>query len=58
MIDQVPQARSRIAAAQRRILEAIGFRDSEAARAWMARHIRDFRKGYELAGIELGHRIA
>ena len=58
MIDQVPQARSRIAAAQRRILEAIGARDSEAARAWMARHIRDFRKGYELASIELGHRIA
>jgi len=57
MIDQVPQARSRITAAQRRILEAVGERDSEAARAWMARHIRDFRKGYELAGIELGHRI-
>ena len=58
MIDQVPQARSRIAAAQRRILEAVGARDSEAAGAWMARHIRDFRKGYELAGIALGHRIA
>jgi DNA-binding FadR family transcriptional regulator len=58
MIDQVPQARTRIATAQRRILEALERRDPEAARQWMARHIRDFRKGYELAGIDLTHRIA
>lgn len=57
MIDKVPQARSRIAAAQRRILEAATKRDAEAARSWMARHIRDFRKGYELAGIALDCRI-
>ena len=58
MIDKVPQARARIAAAQRRILDAIARRDAEAARGWMARHIRDFRKGYELANIELDCRIA
>lgn len=58
MIDEVTQARSRIAAAERRILEAIVRRDAEAARGWMARHIRDFRKGYELANIELDCRIA
>jgi DNA-binding FadR family transcriptional regulator len=58
MIDKLPQARSRIVAAQRRILEAIGKRDAEAARGWMAKHIRDFRKGYELAGIALDCRIA
>ena len=57
MIDQVPQARSRIATAQRRILEALTRRDADMARTWMTRHIRDFRKGYELAGIELAHRI-
>jgi GntR family transcriptional repressor for pyruvate dehydrogenase complex len=57
MIDQVPQARSRIAAAERRLLEALERRDPQAAREWMARHIRDFRKGYELAGIDLRHRI-
>ena len=57
MIDQVPQARSRIATAERRVLEALERRDSEAARQWMARHIRDFRRGYELAGIDLRHRI-
>ena len=58
MIDKVPQARARIAAAQRRILEVIGKRDPEAARTWMAKHIRDFRKGYELADIALDCRIA
>jgi GntR family transcriptional regulator, transcriptional repressor for pyruvate dehydrogenase complex len=57
MIDKVSQARSRITTAQRRILEAISKRDAEAARDWMARHIRDFRKGYELAGIALDCRI-
>ena len=58
MIDKVPQARSRITAAQRRILEAMNRRDAEAARSWMSRHIRDFRKGYELADIALDCRIA
>ncbi len=57
MIDEVPQARARIAAAERRILEAVSKRDAAAARDWMARHIRDFRKGYELAGIALDRRI-
>lgn len=53
MIDKVPQARARITTAQKRILEAIEKRDAEAARTWMARHIRDFRKGFEIAEIDL-----
>ena len=57
MIDKVPQARARIVAAQRRILDAVAKRDPEAARNWMAKHIRDFRKGYELANIALDSRI-
>jgi GntR family transcriptional regulator, transcriptional repressor for pyruvate dehydrogenase complex len=57
MIDKVPQARARIAAAQGRMLEAITKRDAEGARGWMAKHIRDFRKGYELANIGLDCRI-
>jgi GntR family transcriptional repressor for pyruvate dehydrogenase complex len=57
MIDKVPQARSRIITAQRRICDALKARDTEGARAWMARHIRDFRKGYEIAGIALEHRV-
>ncbi len=53
MIDRVPQARSRIAAAQRRIRQALGDSDVDEARDWMSRHIRDFRRGYELAGLTL-----
>lgn len=57
MIDKVPQARARIATAQRRLTEALEARDQQAAHQWMARHIRDFSKGYELAGIDLELRV-
>ena len=53
----MPQARSRIASAQRRILEALRDGDREAARTWTEKHIRDYRRGYELAGIDLGLRV-
>jgi GntR family transcriptional repressor for pyruvate dehydrogenase complex len=58
MIDKIPQARSRIGTAHRRLLEALEARDESAAHDWMARHIRDFRKGYEIAGIDLALRLA
>jgi DNA-binding FadR family transcriptional regulator len=57
MIDKVPQARSRIVTAHRRLAEALEARDEEGARTWMARHIRDFKKGYELAHIDLALRV-
>ena len=57
MIDKVPQARARIATAHRRLVEALEARDEDGAEGWMARHIRDFRKGYELAGIDLALRL-
>jgi DNA-binding FadR family transcriptional regulator len=57
MIDAVPQARSRIASAQRKILEALRGADHAAARTWTEKHIRDYRRGYDLAGIALGHRV-
>jgi GntR family transcriptional regulator, transcriptional repressor for pyruvate dehydrogenase complex len=57
MIDKVPQAHARIATAHRRLLEALEARDQDGAHSWMARHIRDFRKGYEIAGIDLGLRL-
>lgn len=58
MIDKVPQARARIAVAQRRICEALQAREAETARSWMAKHIRDFRKGYEIAKIDLTLHVA
>jgi DNA-binding FadR family transcriptional regulator len=57
MIDKVPQARSRITTAQRQISDALQQRDTEGAGSWMAKHIRDFRKGYEIARIDLEHRV-
>jgi GntR family transcriptional regulator, transcriptional repressor for pyruvate dehydrogenase complex len=57
MIDKVPQARLRIATAQKRIVQALEQRDADGARTWMAKHIRDFRKGYEIAGIDLELRV-
>jgi GntR family transcriptional regulator, transcriptional repressor for pyruvate dehydrogenase complex len=57
MIDKVPQARARIATAQAHILEAVSRGAAAEAGTWMARHIRDFRKGYELAGIDLELRV-
>ena len=48
LIDRVPQARTRIAVAQRRIVTAIKLRQSQQARAWMEKHIRDFKRGHEL----------
>ncbi len=57
IIDRVPQARSRIAAAQREIVAAVAARDEKTAADWMARHIRDFRRGYEVAGIPLATEV-
>jgi GntR family transcriptional regulator, transcriptional repressor for pyruvate dehydrogenase complex len=53
MIDKVPQAAGRIAAAQKRIAAAIREREHLHAAEWMAKHIRDFRRGFELANIGL-----
>jgi GntR family transcriptional regulator, transcriptional repressor for pyruvate dehydrogenase complex len=57
MIDKVPQARARITSAQRRIVIAIRDQQADEAARWMEKHIRDFKRGYELAGIELEYRV-
>ena len=51
MIDRVPQARARIQTAQGKIADAIKLGRSEQARAWMEKHIRDFKRGHELESI-------
>lgn len=53
VIDRVPQARARIEGAQREISAAISERDVKRAEEWMGKHIRDLRRGYEVAGIAL-----
>ena len=58
MIDQVPQARARITSAQKRISAAVRERKGDEAQEWMSKHIRDFKRGYEVAGIELEYRVS
>ena len=58
IIDRVPQARTRIEQAQAAIVAAVGSRDGKRASEWMARHVRDFRRGYEVAGIDLDTEVA
>jgi DNA-binding FadR family transcriptional regulator len=53
IVDHVPQARNRIATAQRILTEAVERGDSADAESWMQRHVQDFRRGYELSGIAL-----
>ena len=57
LIRKVPQAASRVAIAQKRIAGAIRAQDAPQAEDWMAKHIRDFRRGFEIAGIGLERRV-
>jgi GntR family transcriptional repressor for pyruvate dehydrogenase complex len=57
LIRKVPQAASRVATAQKRIAAAIRARDPGQAQDWMSKHIRDFRRGFEIAGIGLERRV-
>ena len=58
IIDEVAPARARIATAQRKILDALRSGDAAAARSWTEKHIRDYRRGFDLAGIDLASRVA
>ena len=58
MIDRVPQARARIASAHEHLAEALLARDEDNAHRWMERHVRDFKRGYEIARIDFDTRLA
>ena len=58
LIRKVPQAAGRVAIAQKRIAGAIRAQDSAQADDWMSKHIRDFRRGFEVAGIGLERRVS
>jgi len=57
LIRKVPQAAARVATAQKRITAAIRAQDAAQAQDWMSKHIRDFRRGFEIAGIGLERRV-
>jgi GntR family transcriptional repressor for pyruvate dehydrogenase complex len=58
LIEKVPQAAARIATAQKRIAAAVRDKDPVQAEEWMAKHVRDFRRGFEIAKISLEKAIA
>tara|TARA_R110002110_G_scaffold70800_1_gene189501 strand:+ start:32103 stop:32879 length:777 start_codon:yes stop_codon:yes gene_type:complete len=43
----------RLLDAHTRVFNALAAKDSETAREWMSKHIRDFLRGCELAGLEI-----
>jgi GntR family transcriptional regulator, transcriptional repressor for pyruvate dehydrogenase complex len=58
LIRKLPQAASRVGLAQKRIAGAIRAQDADQAGDWMSKHIRDFRRGFEIAGIGLERRVS
>ena len=46
-------AGERLVTAHEKILEALHMRDANEARGWMEKHIIDFRRGYELASLDI-----
>ena len=48
----------RLLEAHTKVYEALRAGDVETARDWMARHIRDFRRGCEVAGLDLDEPVA
>lgn len=55
---RLPQAQGRQAEAHGRIVAAIAARDPDAAREWMRKHIVDYRRGHEMAGLPLDLPVA
>ena len=49
----VPEGATRMVAAHRHLIDAVRARDPVAAALWMARHVADWRKGFERAGRDL-----
>lgn len=54
----VSRARHRLLEAHQQIAAAITSHDVENARIWMARHIQDFKRGYEAGGLAMDAPIA
>ncbi|MEO0728948.1 MAG: FCD domain-containing protein [Pseudomonadota bacterium] len=51
VIEALPNAGARMLKAHRQIVRALKRRDGNEAENWMARHVRDFRRGFKTAGI-------
>lgn len=52
VMSNVREAGPRLMLAHRAILNAVRKRDTEDAETWMRKHIRDFKRGYEMTGLD------
>lgn len=53
VISKTPKARSRILAAQDKIIDAFRQQDPDQAEQWMAKHIADLKRGYLVAKMDI-----
>jgi DNA-binding FadR family transcriptional regulator len=53
VIENAPNARARIVAAQAHIIKALDARDGDAVETWMRRHTDDIARGCKVAGLDL-----
>jgi GntR family transcriptional regulator, transcriptional repressor for pyruvate dehydrogenase complex len=53
----LPEGAARLVEAHRRIAEAIERRDGEVAELWARRHIEDYARGCQLAGVDMNETI-
>lgn len=53
VISKAPKAKDRILNAQGKLVEAFERRDADLAADWMAKHIVDLKRGYDVAKVEM-----
>ena len=58
LVPRLPQAGRRNVIGHRKILEAIRRGDADDAELWMRKQMIDFRRGYELAGLDMDAPVA
>ena len=56
--ERLPQSKARNLAAHRRILDALQRRDGVAAAEWTRKHMVDFKKGFEMTGLDMAAPIS
>ncbi|HMO47519.1 MAG TPA: FCD domain-containing protein [Rubrivivax sp.] len=50
---QLPQSGARLLEVHRQVLAALRRRDADAAESWMRKHMQDYRRGCEVAGLDM-----
>ncbi|MEJ8570474.1 FadR/GntR family transcriptional regulator [Microbaculum marinum] len=52
IVDALPQAPGRLLEAHAGVFDALCARDGDAAERWMRKHFTDFKRGFDLAGLD------